>query len=228
MVVFIILSERFSALFSFFFSIDRHSSMKMWVNLSSCSCLLWWDIGKKMSFNELKITWAVNTWFLRHIRFYLCSAAAIPRSESATSRVNNIFSRVAIYIIDEIRRLLRYGGGKRRRSLFKFCVDSVDVFLANARVRETFRFLPKVYEKRWKFIGYVAARNSLWVESSSIGFSHLNAWDVIFCLLIFFIFATSKQVVTDADNFPPISCASLLTHLRLKLPAHIFTQSTGS
>lgn len=43
----------------------------------------------------------------------------------------------------------------------------------------------------------------------------------------FFIFATSKQVVTDADNFPPISCASLLTHLRLKLPAHIFTQSTG-
>lgn len=176
-----------------------------------------------MSFNELKITWAVNTWFYDTFAFIY----ALPlrsRGVSQRRRESTTSSRALRYISS-----MRYvdscamAAGREGEVYLNFVSTlSTSFWQSRERVRETFRFLPKVYEKRWKFIGYVAARNSLWVESSSIGFSNLNAWDVIFCLLIFFIFATSKQVVTDADIFPPISCASLLTHLRLKLPAHIF------
>lgn len=104
-------------------------------------------------FNELeesKITSAVNTWFLRRVRFIYAFAMLFEwvrervRLEEKESQQHFL---AMIFIIRQDAQRMREGRGE---SLFKFCVDSVDVFLAKESARHFFGLCQKSMRKEEK------------------------------------------------------------------------------
>lgn len=88
-------------------------------------------------------------------------------SEFASKKKSQQHFLAMIFIIRQDAQRMRRGGGE---SLFKFCVDSVDVFLANESARHFFGLCQKSMRKKKKKIYWLRSRAALihGRESSSI------------------------------------------------------------